>query len=77
MSPGMTPESDRRRKGGFALVGTIGGYVALCILVGLGLGLLLDSFLHTTPLFLIAGVVIGFVVSFFLIYRLAMRELVE
>jgi F0F1-type ATP synthase assembly protein I len=59
------------------LVGTIGGYVALCILGGLGLGLLLDSLLHTRPLFLIAGVLIGFVVSFYLIFRLATGELAD
>lgn len=77
MSPRTSKESDRRRKGGFALVGTIGGYVALCILGGLGLGLLLDSLLHTRPLFLIAGVLIGFVVSFYLIFRLATGELAD
>jgi F0F1-type ATP synthase assembly protein I len=53
----------------------IGGYVALCILAGFGLGLLFDRALHTSPLFLISGVVLGFIVSFFLIYRLAMGAL--
>lgn len=57
------------------MAGKIGGYVLLCLLVGLGLGLLLDRFLHTTPLFLIAGVVVGFVASFYFIVRLAMGEL--
>jgi F0F1-type ATP synthase assembly protein I len=57
------------------LVGIIGGYVALCILAGLVVGLLLDHFLGTGPLFLIAGVVIGFVASFYLTYTLAMTEL--
>jgi F0F1-type ATP synthase assembly protein I len=59
------------------VAGTIGGYVGLCILVGLAAGLLFDHVFGTAPLFLIAGVVIGFVVSFFLIYRLAMRELLD
>jgi F0F1-type ATP synthase assembly protein I len=59
------------------LVGTIGGYVALCILVGLAVGYLLDRLLHTAPLFLIAGVVLGFIVSFYLVYRLAMAELLD
>jgi F0F1-type ATP synthase assembly protein I len=59
------------------LAGTIGGYVALSILVGLGVGLLLDKFLHTAPTFLIVGVLIGFLVSFFLTYKLAMGELAD
>ena len=72
------PASSRRRpRSGFALAGTIGGYVAICILVGLAVGLLLDHLLHTAPLFLIAGVVVGFVASFLLIYKLAMAELME
>lgn len=75
MSPQTSPRPERRQAGGFALIGTIGGYVALCILVGLGIGYLLDRVLHTAPLFLISGVVLGFVVSFVLVYKLAMREL--
>jgi F0F1-type ATP synthase assembly protein I len=69
--------SERRPKGGFALAGTIGGYVALCILLGLALGIVLDRVLHTTPLFLIAGVVLGFIASFYLVYKLAMGALEE
>jgi F0F1-type ATP synthase assembly protein I len=69
--------TERRRKGGFALAGTIGGYVALCILIGLALGIVLDRVLHTTPLFLIAGVVLGFAASFYLVYKLAMGALEE
>lgn len=71
------PASGNRRKSGFALAGTIGGYVALCILIGLALGILLDRLLRTAPLFLIAGVVLGFVVSFYLVYKLAMGALEE
>jgi F0F1-type ATP synthase assembly protein I len=69
--------SGRRPKSGFALAGSIGGYVALCILIGLALGILLDRLLHTAPLFLIAGVVLGFIVSFYLVYKLAMGALEE
>ena len=74
----MSPQEsvpERRRRGGFALAGTIGGYVALCILIGLALGIFLDRALHTAPLFLIAGVVLGFVASFYLVYKLAMGAL--
>jgi F0F1-type ATP synthase assembly protein I len=51
--------------------------VALCILAGLGCGLAVDRILHTAPSFLIGGVVTGFILSFYLIYRLAMAELGE
>jgi len=77
VSPQATPESQRRRRGGVALVGVIGGYVALSILLGLGLGALLDHWLRSTPLFLIVGVLVGFAASFFLIYKLAMGELLD
>jgi F0F1-type ATP synthase assembly protein I len=75
--PPQSDRSARRRRGGVALVGVIGGYVGLCIGLGLGIGWLLDVALHTLPLFLISGVVIGFAASFYLIYRLAMGELVD
>jgi F0F1-type ATP synthase assembly protein I len=64
-----------RSRSGLALAGTIGGYVAICILAGLGLGLLADHFFRTAPLFLIAGVVLGFIASFYLTYRVAVGEL--
>lgn len=60
-----------------ALAGTIGGYVALSILVGLGAGYVLDRLLHTAPLFLIVGVLLGFLTSFYLTYRIATGELGE
>ena len=66
-----------RRRSGLALAGTIGGYVALSILVGLGLGILLDRLLRTAPLFLIVGVVLGFMTGFYLTYRIATGELGE
>jgi F0F1-type ATP synthase assembly protein I len=58
-----------------ALAGTIGGYVTFCILAGLGAGVVVDRVAHTSPLFLISGVVLGFLLSFVIVYKLAMREL--
>jgi ATP synthase protein I len=77
LSPHGPPESKRRPRGGVALAGSIGGYVAVSILGGLLLGWFLDRLLKTGPLFLIAGVVLGFVLSFYLVYRIAMGELAE
>lgn len=77
MSVDTSSNRNRNRRSGLELAGTIGGYVALCILAGFGVGFVLDRVLHTAPLFLIAGVVTGFIVSFFLIYKLAMGELLD
>lgn len=77
MSPQTSPRPERRQRSGLILVGTIGGYVALSILAGLGLGYAIDRIARTAPLFLISGVVLGFVVSFVVVYKLAMRELEE
>lgn len=75
MTPRTMPSPERRPRGGVALAGTIGGYFALCILVGLGLGYILDRVAHTAPGFLIAGVVVGFIAGFYLVYKLAMAEM--
>lgn len=74
MSPQTSTDRERGR-GGLALAGVIGGYVVACLVIGLVAGLLIDRVLHTAPLFLICGVVLGFAASFFLTYRLAMREM--
>lgn len=77
MSPQDPAQIRRRPRGGVALLGIIGGYVTLCIVAGLGLGLLADRILGTAPLFLIAGVVVGFVTSFYFMYRVAMGEMAD
>ncbi|HZU13218.1 MAG TPA: AtpZ/AtpI family protein [Chloroflexota bacterium] len=77
MSPRSPNQPGRPQRSGLALAGAIGGYVLLCIVLGLGLGLLLDKVLRTGPIFLIVGVLAGFGASFYLTYRLAMGELGE
>jgi F0F1-type ATP synthase assembly protein I len=74
VSPQTPPDREHGRSG-LALAGTIGGYVIACLVVGLVAGLLLDRALHSAPLFLICGVVVGFAAGFFLTYKLAMREM--
>ena len=73
MTPRSSTTPERRPRGGFALVGTIGGYVLGSVFGGLGIGFLLDHSLGTTPLFLMIGLLVGFALSFYLIYRLAME----
>ena len=48
----------------------VGWYVAACIIVGLGGGILLDRWLQTQVLFTLLGVVLGSVAAFYGVYRL-------
>src|SRR5579859_7192746 len=74
LSPQTSTDREHGRSG-LALAGAIGGNVVACLVIGLIVGVVLDRLLHTSPLFLICGVVLGFAASFFLTYRLAMREM--
>jgi len=42
----------------------LGWYVAICLLLGIGGGLWLDSILHTAPLFLLLGLFLGLIAAF-------------
>jgi ATP synthase protein I len=53
----------------FRLTG-IGFYIAACILIGIFVGLWLDSKLHTTPLFILLGLVLGLGLAVFGVYRM-------
>ncbi len=55
------------------MLATISGYVLGSLFGGLGIGWVLDRALGTTPLFIMLGVLAGFGLSFFLIYKLAME----
>lgn len=41
----------------------LGGYDALCLLAGMGLGWFVDSRLHTTPIFVLVGLAVGLVLA--------------
>lgn len=43
---------------------SLGWIIVVCLLVGLGLGLWLDSVLPLRPLFTIAGIVLGTIAAF-------------
>jgi F0F1-type ATP synthase assembly protein I len=76
----LSPENQAghgRRRGGLALLGVLGGYTALFIVGGLVAGLLLDHVLHTSPAFLLIGVLGGFGATMVQIIRIAMQELNE
>ena len=54
---------------GLRLTG-LGWYIALCVAGGVALGLWGDNLLGTTPLFILAGTVLGSVAAFWGVYRM-------
>lgn len=41
----------------------LGGYDAVCLLAGMGLGWFVDGRLHTTPVFVLVGLALGVVLA--------------
>ena len=48
----------------------LGWYVAVCIVLGVLAGLWLDSKFETSPIFLLAGTLLGVITAFFGMYKL-------
>lgn len=59
----------------FGMASGIGIQFASSVLVGLGLGWLLDQGFHTLPLFTLIGLVLGIAAGAYTVVRLAMREM--
>ncbi len=57
------------------LASGIGLQFAASVLVGLGLGLLIDRFAHTAPWFLLLGLILGIAAGAYSVVRTAMREM--
>jgi len=57
------------------LASGIGFQFAAAVLVGLGLGWLVDRFAHTTPWFLLIGMALGIAAGAYSVVRIAMREM--
>lgn len=53
----------------------LGWYVALCIVAGVVIGIALDDLADTSPLLLLAGVVVGSVAAFWGVYKLILPVL--
>jgi F0F1-type ATP synthase assembly protein I len=69
--PDEHPESvgETNRKSGLAY-GAVTLLVA-AILVFLGIGWLIDNYFHTSPIGLVAGVILGTVIGFYQFYRIS------
>ena len=70
----MAPPSNRKLFSSMGLVTGLGFSAVGSLLIGILGGLFLDRMLHTTPLFLIVGILVGIAAAGLGVYRLVMRE---
>lgn len=56
------------------LLGTVGVQLAVSIVIGFWMGLGLDRWLNTKPLFMLVFLFFGVVAGFLNVYRVAMKE---
>ena len=56
------------------LVG-MGWYVGICIFLGVWGGLKLDEKLHTSPVLVIVGLVLGIIVAFYGVYKMILPNI--
>jgi len=70
----MAPPNNRKLFSSMGLVTGLGFSAVGSLLVGILGGLFLDRMLHTTPLFLIVGILLGIAAAAVGIYRLVIRE---
>lgn len=59
----------KRWEAAFRLVG-LGWYVGICIFLGVIGGLWLDNRLHSGPVFVIIGLLLGIIVAFYGVYKM-------
>ena len=71
----MAPPNNRKLFSSMGLVTGLGLSAVGSLLVGVLLGLFLDGTLHTAPLFLIIGILLGLTAATIGVYRLVMQEL--
>jgi F0F1-type ATP synthase assembly protein I len=51
----------------------LGFRLGLSVVIGLGIGLLVDNWLHTNPAFTLVGIVLGVAAAFYTIWDVASR----
>ena len=64
----------KRWEAAFRLVG-LGWYVGICIFLGVIGGLWLDKRLHSSPAFVIVGLLLGIVIAFYGVYRMILPNI--
>ena len=72
--PGVDEEPTRQERNtaaGIGLALDLGVRLGVSVFLGLGAGLLLDSWLHTSPLFTLIGMVVGIAAAMYTIWHVA------
>ena len=55
----------------------MGWYVGFCIVAGVGGGLWLDRKLHTTPLLIMVGLLLGIIVAVYGVYKMILPNIIK
>jgi F0F1-type ATP synthase assembly protein I len=74
----MAPTDKRKEPSMLAALGLLSGIglqLAATVLVGLGLGYLADRALHTTPWFLLVGLLLGILGGGYSVVRMVRKEM--
>ena len=72
--PGVDDESTRQPRktaAGIGIALDLGVRLGASVVIGLGAGLLLDSWLHTSPIFTLIGMVVGIAAAMYTIWDVA------
>ncbi len=72
--PGVDDESTRQQRktaAGIGIALDLGVRLGVSVFLGLGAGLLLDSWLHTSPIFTLIGMVVGIAAAMYTIWDVA------
>jgi ATP synthase protein I len=72
--PGVDEESTRPKRNtatGIGMALDLGVRLGVSVVIGLGAGLLLDSWLHTSPIFTLIGMVVGIAAAMYTIWDVA------
>ena len=73
----MARQDNRKVFSSMGLVTGLGFSAVGSLLVGIVAGLFIDRWLHTAPLFLIVGILLGLAAATLGVYRLVVRELMK
>jgi F0F1-type ATP synthase assembly protein I len=68
---GDAPERDANASGSIGIAFDLGLRLGISVILGLGGGLLLDGWLHTSPIFTLAGMVLGIAAAMYTIWDVA------
>jgi ATP synthase protein I len=76
MAPdGAPPGGDQSGKAPWGIALDLGVRLGLSVIVGLGVGLLVDGWLHTSPVFTLVGMVLGVAAAMFTIWDVASKAM--